>query len=245
MAETETVLHTAFQNASHALQDMAEEASTHPYYPVGSYIANYAANEQSVPALLGVFFGTCSLLFTATFFLAKRLQPTLTTPELLTTLWFTLSGCIHLFFEGYYASHFATLAASQSLIAQMWKEYAFSDSRYLTRNSFVLCTETITVLFWGPGSLLVAVLVVKRSCWRWPLQGLVSMGQFYGDVLYYATCWFDHRVYGFTYSRPEAYYFWVYFVLMNAFWIVIPGGKCHDWRVVGFGSSFADLGVEF
>jgi cholestenol Delta-isomerase len=25
-----------------------------------------------------------------------------------------------------------------------------------------------------------------------------------------------------SYSRPEAFYFWVYFVGMNAFWIVIP-----------------------
>lgn len=26
-----------------------------------------------------------------------------------------------------------------------------------------------------------------------------------------------------TYSRPEAYYFWGYFVFINAIWIVIPG----------------------
>jgi hypothetical protein len=25
--------------------------------------------------------------------------------------------------------------------------------------------------------------------------------------------------------RPERYYFWAYFMLMNAFWIVIPGGE--------------------
>ncbi|KAK3072121.1 hypothetical protein LTR53_007384, partial [Teratosphaeriaceae sp. CCFEE 6253] len=34
---------------------------------------------------------------------------------------------------------------------------------------------------------------------------------------------FDHNVNGVTYSRPETFYYWFYFVLMNAFWIVIPG----------------------
>lgn len=34
---------------------------------------------------------------------------------------------------------------------------------------------------------------------------------------------FDHYLLNRTYSRPEAAYYWGYFVLMNAFWIVIPG----------------------
>lgn len=46
-----------------------------------------------------------------------------------------------------------------------------------------------------------------------------------GDVLYYATSFFDHYVMDVSYSRPEAFYYWFYFVLMNAFWIAIPGGK--------------------
>lgn len=58
---------------------------------------------------------------------------------------------------------------------------------------------------------------------RYPFQLIVSLGQFYGDVLYYATSMFDHYILDVTYSRPEASYYWGYFVLMNAFWIVIPG----------------------
>jgi cholestenol delta-isomerase len=44
----------------------------------------------------------------------------------------------------------------------------------------------------------------------------------YGDVLYYATCTFDFVNSGIEYSRPELAYFWGYYVLLNAFWIVIP-----------------------
>lgn len=58
---------------------------------------------------------------------------------------------------------------------------------------------------------------------RYPLQIIVSLGQLYGDVLYYATSMFDHYLLNLSYSRPEAAYFWGYFVFMNAFWIVIPG----------------------
>lgn len=30
---------------------------------------------------------------------------------------------------------------------------------------------------------------------------------------------------GVLHSRPEVLYFWVYFVIMNALWIIIPAGE--------------------
>lgn len=51
----------------------------------------------------------------------------------------------------------------------------------------------------------------------------MSVGHVYGDVLYFATTVFDEAYSGKVYYRPEPFYFWVYFVLMNAVWIVIPG----------------------
>lgn len=55
------------------------------------------------------------------------------------------------------------------------------------------------------------------------MQIIVSLGQIYGDVLYYATNAFVEYYDGTSYSRPEAYYFWFYYVTLNFFWIVIPG----------------------
>lgn len=67
---------------------------------------------------------------------------------------------------------------------------------------------------------------------RYPLQGVVSLGQLYGDVLYYATSMFDRYVLDVSYSRPEAEeYFWGYFVFLNAFWILIPSRKFVDVHV--------------
>ena len=88
-----------------------------------------------------------------------------------------------------------------------------------------LRATTIPQIFWGPLSFLVAVLITIDHPLRYPFQALVSLGQLYGDVLYYATSMFDHYYKGLTYCRPEAYYFWGYYVTLNLFWIFIPSCK--------------------
>ncbi|KAL9129480.1 MAG: hypothetical protein Q9217_002076 [Psora testacea] len=117
------------------------------------------------------------------------------------------------------------MAGRQDVLGQMWKEYSFSDSRYLTSDPFVLCMETVTAICWGPLSFIVAFLIMIEHPLRHPLQAMVSLGQIYGDVLYYATSMFDHYHKGLTYFRPEAYYFWCYYIFMNLIWIVIPGSR--------------------
>lgn len=139
------------------------------------------------------------------------------------------------------------MGGAQDLFGQLWKEYAMSDSRYLTSDPFVLCMETVTAVSresrnqvynircehsdtacqvcWGPLCFVVAWYITTQNPLRYPLQAIVSLGQIYGDVLYYATSMFDHYHKGITYCRPEAYYFWVYYFFMNFIWIVIPGSK--------------------
>lgn len=53
---------------------------------------------------------------------------------------------------------------------------------------------------------------------RYPAQIVVSLGQLYGDILYYATA----AIEGYASTRLERYYFWVYFFMMNFFWVIIP-----------------------
>ena len=38
------------------------------------------------------------------------------------------------------------MGSRQDIIGQLWKEYALSDSRYMTADTLVLCMETITVV---------------------------------------------------------------------------------------------------
>jgi cholestenol delta-isomerase len=42
--------------------------------------------------------------------------------------------------------HHASIPGSQGLFAQLWKEYALSDSRYMVSDPFMLCIESLTVV---------------------------------------------------------------------------------------------------
>lgn len=147
--------------------------------------------------------------------------------------------------------HHDHMASAQDLFGQLWKEYALSDSRYMTSDTLVLCMETMTVvspttmyqhsnysiytledftadsliptkLLWGPLCFVVAYLTATRHSLRHPIQLIVCMSHLYGDTLYYATSLFDDYVHGRPYSRPEPYYFWLYYFLMNFIWIIVP-----------------------
>lgn len=55
-----------------------------------------------------------------------------------------------------------------------------------------------------------------------PLRIIVSVGHIYSDILYFVTSIYAHHRHGISYSRPEAIYFWGYYVFLNLLWIVIP-----------------------
>jgi len=134
-----------------------------------------------------------------------------------------LGGTLHIFFEGYFVLNHSTISNRQTIFAQLWKEYALSDSRYLSGDLLVLCVETLTVLVWGPLSYLTAIATATSSPWRHPLQIVVSLGHFYSDLLYMSTSMVDMYARDNLYSRPESYYLWFYFFSLNAIWLVVPG----------------------
>ncbi|KAL2179646.1 Emopamil-binding protein [Thermothelomyces heterothallicus CBS 202.75] len=199
-----------------------DSMASHPYYPPDLVLPGFVPNEIHVPVLLASFAGAASLVIWVTSVLARTIRPGISRADLFTAMWFMLCGCIHLFFEGYFAYHNGSMPACSDLFGQLWKEYAKSDRRYLTRDSFTVCMETVTAVAWGPLSFLIGWFVIKNNPLRHPLQIIVSLGQLYGDVLYYAIFFFDESVYGAVYCRPESFYFWAYFVMLNGFWIVIP-----------------------
>ncbi|KAI9844997.1 MAG: hypothetical protein M1837_005141 [Sclerophora amabilis] len=195
----------------------------HPYYPIDAKIVGYLANTLSVPVLLCCFAGACVGIFGVTLLIIRGSgRKQLSKTDLATVLWFVLCGFLHLFFEGYFVLNHTSMGSRQDLFGQLWKEYSYSDSRYLTSDPFVLCMEAITAFLWGPLSFLAASLIASNHPLRHPLQALVSLGQLYGDVLYYATSMFDLYYKGLSYCRPESYYFWGYYFSLNFFWIVLP-----------------------
>ncbi|KAL5364947.1 hypothetical protein BJX96DRAFT_168701 [Aspergillus floccosus] len=201
---------------------MSSQLPQHPYYPLDAPIHGYVPNESTIFQLLTTASAGAVFLLGTTLAFVSLVRPRLSKADRAAILWFTLSGTLHCFFEGYFMFNHDRMASAQDLFGQLWKEYALSDSRYMTADTLVLCMETMTVLFWGPLCFIVAYSVFTQSSLRHPLQLVVCMSHLYGDTLYYATSLFDHYVHGRPYSRPEPYYFWVYYFLMNFIWIVKP-----------------------
>jgi cholestenol Delta-isomerase len=188
---------------------------SHPYYPASLQLPAYNGRTYTQQDILGVFLvGT--LVVGLLGFRWTRQLPNLATR--LATVWFLLCGCIHLVVEGYFVYHHASISGQSTFLGELWKEYGLSDSRYMSSDPAVVVIEGITAVLWGPMSFLVAYLTIQQHPLHHVLALIVSMGQLYGDVLYYATTLME----GAPHCRPEPFYFWAYFVFANAFWIVIP-----------------------
>ncbi|KAI9372406.1 Emopamil-binding protein [Aspergillus egyptiacus] len=199
-----------------------DNVRTHPYYPLDARVNDYAPNVTSVPGLLSTASVGTTALLGATLMLSSWLRPSLRKADRIAILWFVLSGILHCFFEGYFMINHAHMASAQDFFGQLWKEYALSDSRYMTADTLVLCMETITVLVWGPLCFSVAYSILNCHSLRHPLQIIVCMAHLYGAMLYYVTSLYDEYIHGRPYCRPEAVYFWVYYFLMNFIWIIVP-----------------------
>ncbi|KAH8152604.1 uncharacterized protein LAJ45_03445 [Morchella importuna] len=190
-----------------------------PYYPQDLRLPHYVPNTLTTPELISRFAAYCVMIVIGTIILLGAVaRKRLTTYEKIVATWFMLCGFIHLFFEGYFGYTASRIAGNTHLFAQLWKEYALSDSRYMSYDAFTVAMERVTAIFWGPLSFYLVYAIAVSHPARYPLQIVVSLGQLYGDVLYYATA--SIEMYGTV--RPEKYYFWAYFFFANFFWIVIP-----------------------
>ncbi|KAL6871876.1 Emopamil-binding protein [Trichoderma novae-zelandiae] len=199
----------------------------HPYYPLGVSIPDYVPNglplSRSLP-LFGTLIGAVAI---SAFFLSgprsgSASRRRVRSVDRFAASWFALCGFLHIVFEGYYILHRTNISGMNTLFAQVWKEYALSDSRYLTSDVFTVCVETITVFALGPLCLLTLLCIRTNHPSRHLFQTIVCVAHLYGVALYYATNWAEQRFHNVSYSRPETLYFWVYYVGFNAPWVIVP-----------------------
>ncbi|KAH8164664.1 hypothetical protein CIB48_g3594 [Xylaria polymorpha] len=186
---------------------------THPYHPLGVSIPAYEENAAPVPVLLATLGGTLGFAVLSAALVARKCNPGLRASSLAVFCWFVMS---------YFVLNHETVASSQSLLAQLWKEYALSDSRYLTSDFFMLSVESITVFFWGPLCLANAIATARNSPSRHALRIIACVAHLYGVALYYATSQCEFYFTGRSHSRPEFIYFWVYYVGFNLPWAIVP-----------------------
>ncbi|PLB34534.1 EXPERA domain-containing protein [Aspergillus candidus] len=193
----------------------------HRYYPPSVALPHFTENNTSVISLIGQFGFLWAAVLGIALITIRKVRPTAPTSDQVAFVWMCLTGFVHLFFESYFVIHHVSLAGSQELFGQLWKEYSLSDSRYLTSDSFLVTMEAVTAFAWGPLSFLIACCIAVEHPARHALQLILSVGQVYGDVLYYATSLFELHFDGAEFCRPEGYYFWFYYFFFNAIWMVI------------------------
>lgn len=121
-------------------------ATTHPYFPTTLEIPNYTPPTHALPTLLALFGLIAGAIITLGITVTNYLNPQFPARRKVAAAWFLLSGLLHIHFEGYFIKHRYTLAARSDLFADLWKEYALSDSRYLVTDGFVVAIETLTVV---------------------------------------------------------------------------------------------------
>lgn len=199
----------------------------HPYHPPSVVLDGFVPQQLPFEQTLAVFFVTTFAVLFGAWKLSGN-HKHLATKERLLVCWFMCTGLIHFVVEGYVVVNSKFYQdRSGNILSEIWKEYSKADSRYATRDDFVISMEAVTAFLEGPGCFLIVWALCARKAWRHAAVVLVSLGQLYGDVLYFGTC-----LHGGVdrHTRPEFIYFWFYFVIINGIWIVIPFA-CIVWAV--------------
>ncbi|KAJ2233112.1 hypothetical protein H4R99_004017 [Coemansia sp. RSA 1722] len=190
----------------------------HPYYPRDAHLPHYVPSQFSMNESLGTLGSAVLALAVVSVFLISKARTPLSGKDKFVVIWMMVCAGIHIVLEGYFSFNHSTLAGKQTVMADLWREYSHSDSRYLTSDPFTVIMEGITAVFDGSFAVVTAYGILADSPIRYPAQLITSLAQLYGDVLYMATNYME----GFRYTNPHPFYFYGYFVLLNLPWIIIP-----------------------
>ncbi|XP_022081124.1 3-beta-hydroxysteroid-Delta(8),Delta(7)-isomerase-like [Acanthaster planci] len=199
---------------------MASNVS-HPYYPLGLELPHYKENSLPDVAVTGLTLGSFAVIFWLAWQYTKqdKFGRLLGQWERAALCWWVLCGCIHMVVEGYVSLNSGTFPGSNNFLAQLWKEYAKGDSRYMQADACIIIMESLTAWLEGPGCFLIVWGFLNRHPLRHVLQFGVSIGQFYGTLLYFFTEIFDDFAHG---PRFHPYYWWFYVFGLNSPWLVVP-----------------------
>ncbi|KAK4740742.1 hypothetical protein SAY87_024330 [Trapa incisa] len=132
--------------------------------------------------------------------------------------WWAFTGLTHMILEGYFVfSPDFYKNPSGFYLAEVWKEYSKGDSRYAGRDSTIVTVEGLTVVIEGPACLLAVYAIATKKSYSYVLQLAISLGQLYGIAVYFVTAVLE----GDNFAASPLYYY-LYYLLMNSFWILIP-----------------------
>ncbi|PVU96583.1 hypothetical protein BB561_001080 [Smittium simulii] len=204
-----------------------QQAQKHPYYPLDLSLPHYISSSTETPQLLIALAGLATAIIITGFLLSRGQRSFI---DRFAFVWFFLCFFTHVGLEGYYVWNNKTLAGKRSFLADIWREYSLSDSRYLSSETCTLSLEAITAVFDGPMCLVVLFSMLRANfATRHLAQLTTSIAQLYGVVMYFSTSFLQNC----DSTHPHPYYFWVYFLSMNLPWIIIPSILIvHSWNAI-------------
>uniref|UniRef100_A0A8C4R0W8 EBP cholestenol delta-isomerase n=1 Tax=Eptatretus burgeri TaxID=7764 RepID=A0A8C4R0W8_EPTBU len=193
--------------------------SDHPYLPRDLLIQGFVRNDVPAWTILSVLGTSVAGVLFVSWMATSRWMPDVGLMRRLAVCWFAVCAFIHAGIEGWFVVFHREIPGDSSFLSQLWKEYSKGDSRYIIGDTFTVCMEGVTAIFWGPLSAFTAFAFLRGLSSRYVLQLCLSLGQLYGLVLYFITEWLD----GFQHTNPgHPLHFWFYFFFMNALWLVVP-----------------------
>ncbi|KAJ2082467.1 hypothetical protein H4R24_001566 [Coemansia sp. RSA 988] len=196
----------------------------HPYYPRDAHLPHYVPSTFSASESLITLGSAVGVTIIISYILISRARTQLTCKDKSTLIWMLACAGIHIVLEGYFSYNHKNLAGMQTVMADLWREYSHSDSRYLTSDPFTVIMEGITALVDGSFALATVYGVLTDSPVRYPAQLITSVMQLYGNVIYLGINYME----GFRYTNPHPFYFYGYFVFLNAIWIFLPSYLIYD-----------------
>jgi len=140
----------------------------------------------------------------------------------------TFDALIHFIFEGSFlalSTFGRTVNASESVFAQMWREYAAADARWGTADPTVVSLEVLTVLGAGPLAALIVYQIVKRDPARHYWIVVLSTAELYGGWMTFCPEWLTGSP---SLNTSNPLFLWVYLVFMNVIWVVLPVWLMYD-----------------
>ncbi|KAI8997603.1 Emopamil-binding protein [Pilobolus umbonatus] len=188
---------------------------THPYYPPTLLLPHYTPNDKSTTELLLIMGSLFMAVVMISYCSSKTLSKHTTSPIRFT--WFIVCSLLHMGFEGYWLWYRETIAGRNDVLAQLWKEYALGDSRYLSSDELLLTLEKMTIFIWGPLCFMSSCSIWGGSPKQYLFQLMASMCHLFSCSLYFIMDLPDA-----IHCVPQPLYFWIYFITFNLPWIVVP-----------------------
>lgn len=137
-------------------------------------------------------------------------------------VWLFYDAIVHFTLEGpfVYMSLIGTVATSDNIFADLWKEYGKADERWLHSHPTIVSIEILTVVLDGLLALVLIYAIVKDKSYRHFIQITLCVCELYGGWMTFCPDWLDGSP---NLNTGSWLYFWVYLVFFNGIWVAIPG----------------------